>query len=108
MTNQEINEAVARKIHVKDLRIEFHDDGIIETVCFKDGKSWTLPNYCQSISAAWEIVEHLAMTTYIQRPAVGGKEWHVSFGEQGWSEADTAPMAICLGFLKLDQRCSNG
>src|SRR6266404_1684421 len=34
----------------------------------------SVPDYCHDIKAAWEVVEHCDMVTYIQCPAVGGKK----------------------------------
>lgn len=90
MTDQEINEAVARKLGD---RIR-HD----EHCC-------PIPDYCHSIAAAWEIVEHTLMkyafeihstpTNYIAH--FSGPTWK----QLMTAEADAAPMAICLAFLKL-------
>lgn len=85
MTDQEINEVVARKLgHVP-------------------GKSSGMPDYCHSIEAAWEILEAVASR---------GTHWEMSKADSGYTvfirEDDypyvteaTAPMAICLAFLKL-------
>lgn len=91
LVTQEINEAVARKLGWKPNERLRH----VLAVQFP-------PNYCHDMAAAWEIVESLDMTTYINCPAVGGKKWHVAFGDQGWTEDNSAPMAICLAFLKLE------
>lgn len=88
MTNQEINEAVARKL------------GLVPT----NGKAFQydtrIPNYTTSIAEAWEILtEHC-------------DEWHLDCRgtvtarlKKNYVEAevtaDTAPLAICLAFLRL-------
>lgn len=122
MTNQEINEAVARKLgwkkHTKTCEVPTPGASI-----FTFGDHWyqagmlcreRMPNYCTSISAAWEIVEHVRDRGYA---------WNISESNmgRGWSayiwypmteepsatswdalnKIDTAPMAICLAFLKL-------
>lgn len=98
MTDLEINQAVAKKIGDWS------------------GCAETLPDYCNSIKAAWEIVEKERMhvipvnngqwyanTGEIDRN--GSDEWY--WGRNAFDEeykdfiADTAPMAICLAFLKL-------
>lgn len=110
MTDQEINEKVARKL-----------GWTINTT--QDYKPWywppgsrpesngvrELPDYSGSIQAAWEIVEHIQnQRLWISLGFDGAvKRWLFRsgpFGLQGqtteWS-ADTAPMAICKAFLKL-------
>ena len=95
MTNQEINEAVARKLGWKLV-----------------GQTWYPPNqatsdlmecptFCTSIAAAWELVDtrHLSGVMRI------GLGWR-AIGNNGATvasdlQADTAPMAIALCFLKL-------
>lgn len=101
MTDQEINEAVARKLGWYFI---FHETGT-------HGKRWgnpagtitgflDCPDYCHSIAAAWGIVEanHLSGVMRI------GLGWRAigNNGATGASDlqADTAPMAICLAFLK--------
>jgi hypothetical protein len=64
-----------------------------------------LPNYFGSIAAAWEVVEFVAK----EAERKGGGPlinichdglWHCSIGLI-ITQADTAPMAIALAFLKL-------
>ncbi len=88
MTDQELNEAVARKLHGEEWRM------------------WSAEDYCHSIEAAWEIVEKLhAGGTEINLSWMSGIPWeftiHKNF-EDYEGEADTAPMAICRAFLKLE------
>lgn len=108
MTNQEINELVAKKLgYSKDFDFgwiipERHKDGFVV------GQT-TLPDFCTSIEAAWEIVDWIKK----QKPSAPFrinfeiKEWGDGylaevFGEEA-EVADTAPMAICLAFLKLSE-----
>lgn len=127
MNNQEINEACARK-----LGFEFHPKECQGgkgygrwVVCGKhwhkanhDTHSIKLPDYATSIEAAWEIVE------WLSRQNVDGYHYSVSIHNMdtdpnGWycsishldspmmkdlpyEKADTATMAICLAFLKLE------
>lgn len=95
MTDTEINEAVARKLNAW-------------------GKEWKISqcqDYCHSIAAAWEVVEY---KTKLNTGFVFGLGWR---GDEGWwckmeighidpevrvyETADTAPLAICLAFLKI-------
>lgn len=98
MTAQEINEAVARKL------------GIELTPCpIMDSCSCCGPqNYCTDIKAAWEIVEVLPGFQIMYIGIFDGPSWrcitrHNLSGEfiSYQYDADTAPMAICLAFLKL-------
>lgn len=102
MTDQEINEAVARK-----LGWTFHDDPF-------NGNHWDrypdghgsekeVPDYCHSIEAAWAIVPEIPYFTICQ---IGDFVWRVSWlpstaGPTPFEQADTAPMAICRAFLEL-------
>lgn len=105
MTDQEINEAVAVKLG-EDVR----HGGI-----FVQGGDWgeemdeshPIPDYCHSIEAAWEIVEHIkdkGGRLGLLLEANGG--WRASFkmspSDYLNGHHDTAPMAICKAFLKLD------
>lgn len=101
MNNKQINVAVARKL---EWNVRFVNCGA-RWVCEKDGNAKELPNYCRSIGAAWEI---LAEPGYwkLERKR---KTWVVSRIEPEGKiyverEADTAPMAICLVFLKLENK----
>lgn len=107
MTNQELNELVARKLGKGHIQ-----DGW-EKVC-------VIPNYSTSIQAAWEIVEWLG------KQDVDGYGYSVNIfnmdtDPDGWycsishldshmmkglpqEKADTAPLAICKAFLKLDEK----
>lgn len=87
MTDQEINEAVAKKLGIDPFSFE------------RDANR----DYCHSIEAAWEIlktaIEYECQLTY-HHWADGTDFWEASINEQK-AEADTAPMAICKAFLKL-------
>lgn len=96
MTDQEINEAVARKL------------GYIECKCCTP-KEWLtleyshclLPDYCHDIKAAWEIAEkHKGDMSITKQNGKFCCEIYIpSYQWNAW--ADTAPMAICLAFIKL-------
>lgn len=111
MTNEEINEAVARKLGWT------HDHaGWWAPVLSKPRPYATtpLPSFCERIEAAWEIVEHLAKENehkgcgpiiYLMHDG----QWIFRIGEMGKTLSEnqdsavaaTAPLAICGAFLKL-------
>lgn len=92
-TNQEVNEAVARKLGGDP-------PGHPEQ-----------PDYVGSIAAAWEIVEHLRTKNIGILVESDQDEIGKNPGFSYWCEitnhpecsgyANTAPLAICLAFLKL-------
>lgn len=90
MTDQEINEAVMLKLG-KPYAFERDSDR----------------DYCHSIGAAWEIVEFLAPKYFGVSIGHGTNPdfWQCEIHGEKWEKiferADTAPMAICLAFLKL-------
>lgn len=108
MTDQEINEQVARKLGwVQDGNIgwiqpEPHPDG------FLIGHA-VLPDFCRSIEAAWEVVESYLCVSeeYYFCLEFNAMYWEAGWRTTdnnhavGWSSADTAPMAIVKCFLKL-------
>lgn len=112
MTPNEINEMVALKLGWR-----YHED--LKPICWQSphGGSYLrdFPDYCHSIAAAWEIVENLAkkdLTIDISFTDYLGFKARVSIrSENGgaWTfhargiKADTAPLAICLAFLKLEK-----
>lgn len=97
MNDQEINEAVARKLGWKQdggigwIQPEPHPDG------FLIGHA-VLPDYCHSIAAAWEVVEKTRMTI---EPSEAG--WWAGFPHavnKIWEHDEIAPRASSLAFLK--------
>lgn len=109
MTNEEINEAVARKLG--KIRIYVNASGE-PTEREKAVAQSYIPDYAGSISAAWEIVEHCREnmrfdTAWIEshgddgKPAWSARFWTPDFKADVYVRADTAPMAICQAFLKL-------
>lgn len=94
MSDTETNEAVARKLGWT----------IDHTGAYKPGddpQAYDVPNYCHSIVAAWEICEQNDFWPSIQKADT--RRWKVTV--KGHSEyADTAPMAICWAFLKLEDK----
>ncbi len=104
MTNKSINEAVARKLGA---------DYILHTE--------EVPDYCTDIRAAWEIPTKIpfadddkikdGLAFQLMRRTENEMVSEVKIWEAGWARydeclmvsayADTAPMAICLAFLKL-------
>lgn len=112
MTDQEINEAVARKLGwcACDHEIEHHSAGQSkgEMICsnaFCKCESIRYADYCHSIAAAWEVVEHLKEYWVGIRYKPSAQQFNavIANDDKALSEevADTAPMAICLAFLKL-------
>lgn len=99
MTKQEIDEAVFQKlgnIQVKHPVVEAYYPPI--------------PGYSTDISAAWEIVATLAADAESKGcgPMIEVShdgQWHCKIGLVV-AQADTAPMAICLAFLKLSENVS--
>lgn len=119
MTNQEINEAVARKlgwVYLED-GCEILSLGHLHR---PSGVCWFAmsPRYCEDIAAAWEIMERedfmiVAMSDskeyragkFIGNYGPAGEEPTYVYGH--WSVvavAETAPMAICLAFLNLEDK----
>ena len=100
VTDQEINEAVARKLGFDvlsggTLMVKPQPDEDAE-------KAERLPDYCHSIETAWEIIDKGFVNGVHQDPLLKG--WAAYVGNTPISKADTAPMAIALAFLKLDAR----
>lgn len=95
MTDQEIEEAVARKLGWEEGPGDQWRRHVFDMP--KHG----LPDYCHSIEAAWEIVEKIP--TFVIAKLSSG--WAANPCPPGFDflvKADTAPMAICLAFLKLE------
>lgn len=94
-----MNELVARKLGHESDRGEI----------FVKGKYKLLPDYCHSIAAAWEIIDHCEHNLVLYQIDLShsrtGSSWYCTLGTKNqYNEgvgADTAPMAICLAFLKL-------
>lgn len=100
-TDAELNESVARKL------------GWTE-VPGSDGRAWlknndpvdahVLPDYCHSIAAAWEIVNYCQNNSdnfyldWEDKPL-----WTCQLGIAE-EQAATAPMAICLAFLEMEDK----
>lgn len=124
MTNQEINEAVAKKLgwtfneQIEEMWTEPWKDLVEDPKHPEDTtavrSSCKEPRaYSTSIEAAWEVVK------FIGKPKNGvgfcleltdsGHEWTAALCEQGElpeenhiAQADSAPLAICKAFLKLE------
>lgn len=85
MSPEQINELVARRL------------GWMPDVC------GAYPDYCRDIKAAWEIVQNAKF--YVELSRTAGGRWLCLLGDltEGIF-ADTAPMAIALCFLKLNDQ----
>lgn len=138
MTDQEINEAVARKLGWTALKVINHLGLRDEFVGIPPKDQWSkhyidpsklkdriplcsVPDFVNRIEAAWEIVEHLQKQKTPFYVAVGGlmhnpcacgayEKWvytcnifdpTLKLELSVHAHADSAPMAICLAFLKL-------
>lgn len=126
MTDQEINEAVAKKLGwAKGSYAE------VESV---SGNSWTdypkedgtermviskLPDFCHDIKAAWEIVDFIEskqgafnIIGFWHQPCSCGDYDRYRYEVRIYNakeppacaRADSAPMAICKAFLKLEDQ----
>lgn len=112
MTDQEINEAVAKKLGWRITKVSDMVDPLGSRFFHSlKGQSLDLPNYCHSIEAAWGIVEYLhakGKSIELQhspwtKTIADEKEFYsVRFDENDMPvSAETAPKAICLAFLEL-------
>ena len=81
----------------------------------RDHKRWgchhyeldVVPQYSTRIADAWLVVENLGgvLDRYLRECAEGWEfGGRLSDGSEVWGQADTAPMAICLGALKAVTR----
>lgn len=116
MTDQEINEAVARKLGF--------GEWIDQSVLSGGNLDWSPKDYCHSIAAAWEIAKsrpmhgdlHFQLRFYFSgyKDGIGyGPVWWAGWAGSHYrggdsddtvsSTADTAPMAIVQAFLKLPE-----
>lgn len=104
MTDFEINQMVALRLGWKIKK--WRGSGKYWFAPGHDSPDIFLPKYCTDIKAAWEIVEKLVndhctvslnMTWRFGKPAYQGSIYVGGAGEI----SDTAPMAICLAFLKI-------
>ena len=126
MIDEELNEAVARKLGWKNLgplkNPRTHEtrpnlegtipDSMRQAFLRANPKGWisetyteAVPAYSTDIKAAWEIVEH-ARSEYEFSMNSSPKEFWARFTGPTWKQvaegrADIAPRAICKAFLKL-------
>lgn len=107
MTNQEINEAVARKMGLHECSFSKtvpHHYALSEC----DGWHGNPKPYATRIEAAWELCEwwNKKNPFNITRLEFWDGKWNCQFGpveDMKWiAQADNAPRAICLAFLKLN------
>lgn len=104
MTDQEINEAVARKLGWT--RYHGTRDNP-DTISCREPKGFlhaSYPDYCHSIEAAWEIVDHCGRRWDVSLAGELNANWQFIILDETYewrAAADTAPMAICLAFLTL-------
>lgn len=109
MTPEEINEAVARKLGWKSQCLFPESEGHHGFPC-----PFKTPDYATDIQAAWEIICELAKKEYevsLRLRFMPHHQWMAEFDrfdiDPGTpaldGESDSAPMAICLAFLKLSE-----
>lgn len=102
MTDQEINEAVAR-----GLGWNLNKTGHIGVPPHRSMGFESIPDFCHDIKAAWEVVEHLTKKGLLMELIFReDKKFFIVFGSPSPSKGagavqDTAPMAIAKCFLKL-------
>lgn len=107
MTDKKINEAVARKLgwtpnpdHQRKNERAWLD---------VNGLNQHLPDYVGDIQAAWEVVEKLFQEGMCVQINIAGNEKEVGCNigdkhqQKAFGYSESAPMAICLAFLKLEQ-----
>lgn len=108
MTPEEINEAVARELgwtrcnDEDEGEIRWHSDRPLEPGTLGGTCTSELPDYCRDIKAAWEIVEYGEIGYEVHR--YPNSYFTATIRTKGLNikeKADTAPMAICLAFLKV-------
>jgi hypothetical protein len=114
MTDTEINDAVARKLGWMDVGQESGQSwisGVSPALQMQRSMMHTeIPDYCHSIAAAMEVVNHLrekmGYKVYLQDSEViaGGWDCELTYGNGHIppQAAETLPMAICQAFLMLD------
>lgn len=103
MTDQELNEAVARKLGWKYIG-ESGTEHILAYLRWQapDGhKESIVDPYSTSIEAAWEIVEKLKQEGVVTLTVTGTMGCSCQFKGEEFL-ANTAPRAICDAFLKLN------
>ncbi len=97
MTDTELNEAVARKLEYQCI---YYDP--IEKRLRQGQFGLNVPDFCADIAAAWEMVEKYNGDVIVMRQQ---NKWVCDFIQDQRKEwADTAPRAICLAFLKLEEK----
>lgn len=108
MTDDEINSSVARKLGWELLETAepdlWKERKWKSPPIIKDGYVQPIPDYCHSIQAAWAIIEwaiHNQKAFNLNVTSTMTPMWEAGFFSRGDVQADTAPMAICLAFLKL-------
>lgn len=103
MTNQELNEAVARKLGW--VKLDKPDYSLSHPHYWKKesgGLADEVPAYSTSIEAAWELTEKVPYF-FLMKP-LKNEKWKCDMATADHTiimYTDTAPLAICKAFLKL-------
>lgn len=96
MTDSEINEAVGIKLGFSKTSYGWNGPKAIFSV---------LPDYCHDIKAAWEIVDKFEQFDLHKNWDSGKWKCGIGTWDDGGKRQElisfSAPMAICLAFLKL-------
>lgn len=108
MTDLELNEAVARKLGWTYSEKDKHWH---QPVGDAGGNCWDFPDFANNIEAAWEIVDYCQNKLVLYQIDLSwsrtGETWYCTMGTKNQLNegvgADTAPRAICLAFLKLEE-----
>jgi len=99
MTDNEIDEAVARKLGIQDPP---RCDGVGHENCLQ----YHWPFYSTEIATAWKIVEFIKAkgddSEYFCLEGFFSGKYHCQFDNDS-VEDDTVPRVICRAFLKLDE-----
>lgn len=109
MTPEEVNETVALKLGWEKVvgPAPMHRTIWIRKGNYGEGQQYA-PTYTTDIKSAWEIVERVFTSFYLLWDETTGT-WFAKWDNQHRTEescrykaeADTAPMAICLAYLKM-------
>lgn len=119
MTDKQINEVIKHKLGTsyrphRRIQLSEREDsemyvGVGAMMISRIIQTDEIPDYCNSIEAAWQIVEYLQKKEYAVEVTGSGIDkdfyfecWIIRPVERPYSEcAGTAPRAICMAFLKL-------
>lgn len=102
MTNQEINEAVARELGLDKCQI----DGGYERIRVGDGELHFLPAYCTSLPEAWKIIKSTPELFFELKRFPSQNVWRVQLDLFTFVD-ETPAMAICGAYLAYRKQFSD-